>query len=43
MSQSMRGTEMDSFWSRALRHKSFVLGGVLTLLLAAPGARAARR
>ena len=35
MSQSMRGTEMDSFWSRALRHKSFVLGGVLTLLLAA--------
>ena len=35
MSQSMRCTEMDSFWSRALRHKSFVLGGVLTLLLAA--------
>ena len=35
MSQSMRGTEMDSFWSRARRHKSFVLGGVLTLLLAA--------
>jgi len=35
MSQSMRGTEMDGFWSRALRHKSFVLGGVLTLLLAA--------
>ena len=26
---------MDSFWSRALRHKSFVVGGVLTLLLAA--------
>jgi peptide/nickel transport system permease protein len=26
---------MDSFWSRARRHKSFVLGGVLTLLLAA--------
>ena len=35
MLQSMRGTEMDSLWSRALRHKSFVLGGVLTLLLAA--------
>jgi peptide/nickel transport system permease protein len=26
---------MDGFWSRALRHKSFVVGGVLTLLLAA--------
>ena len=26
---------MDSFWSRALRHKSFVVGGVLTLLLTA--------
>jgi peptide/nickel transport system permease protein len=26
---------MDGFWSRARRHKSFVLGGVLTLLLAA--------
>ena len=35
MSQPMRGTEMDGFWSRARRHKSFVLGGVLTLLLAA--------
>ena len=26
---------MEGFWSRALRHKSFVVGGVLTLLLAA--------
>jgi peptide/nickel transport system permease protein len=26
---------VDSFWSRALRHKSFVVGGVLTLLLTA--------
>jgi peptide/nickel transport system permease protein len=26
---------VEGFWSRALRHKSFVVGGVLTLLLAA--------
>jgi peptide/nickel transport system permease protein len=35
MSPRIRHTEMDGFWSRALRHKSFVLGGVLTLGLAA--------